>query len=345
VISTIIGAFEAFEQAGIDFELLMALSGGYGPAASWQDGVKAARLAVRAVQTPFISLLSWETTVFAWLWLTARRRVSERAFPETGIFGTELLGEYFAKLVPEWPKGLATAAVTALYKKRGVILFTDEGIVEQTSSGPQLLISLEQMKAAGRSLVGEAARATMGIPGFCTPHRLRTAERDMLVFDGVFSQEGPYLIDPIVDPKMFGYKREEILVFNVSEEGINWLTKVQDFLYWAICRPCYLPPSPPGHRKGITIVSPIVKGFSSVNFWVGEYDKLRALLKGYEATFATLNDTGECSPEQYAKARAIVAEANALHKRTWWMKWLRLKKWRAQKLKELLARHDMYDLT
>lgn len=345
VISTICGGLLAFEQFGLEFDLIVALSGSFGPAASWKHGTRASKLATRAVETRFISLLNWETSVLGWLWATACRRVSERVFPESGIFGTEKLGEYFAGLVPVWPKGLATGSVTSLFNKRRLILYTDRGIFEQTSKGYEQLISLDEMTAAGRSQIGEAARATMGIPGFCTPQRLRTPKRDLLVFDGVFSAEGPYLIDPIVDERMFGYGKEHVLVFTVTEEDTGWLAEVQDFLYWVICRECYLPSSPPGHKENVAIIAPDVTGFSAVNFWVCEYDKLRALVAGYEATANTLFASGEITAEQHKKAQSIVSEVRALQRRTWWMKWLGLKKWRASKVKELLARHGMYELS
>lgn len=343
VISTICGGLLAFEQFGLEFDLIVALSGSFGPSASWQYGFRASKLATQSVQTRFISLLHWETTVLGWLWATACRRVSERVFPESGIFGTERLGEYFAHLVPAWPKGLATASVTSLFNKRRLILYSDRGIFEQTDDGFELLISEKEMRQSGRSQVGEAARATMGIPGFCTPTRLQTPQRDLLVFDGVFSAEGPYLIDPIVHGGMFGYKRDEILVFNVTEEDSGWLTDVQDFLYWVICRECYLPPSPPGHKEELTIITPDVTGFSAVNFWVSEYDKLRALIKGYEATVQVLFDNDQITVEQHQKAQSIVAEFRSLQRRTWWMRF-GLKRWRAAKMKELLARHGMFEL-
>ena len=344
VISTICGGLLAFEQFGTEFDTIVALSGSFGPSASWQHGTRASVLAKRAVETRFISLLHWETSVFAWLWATACRRVSERVFPESGIFGTEMLGEYFARLVPRWPKGLATASVTSLFNKRRLILYTDRGIFEQTDSGFELLISLDDMIAAGRSQIGEAARGTMGIPGFCTPTRLLTPKRDMLVFDGVFSSEGPYLIDAILHKGLFGCCRDEILVFNVTEEDSGWLTHVQDFLYWVICRECYIPSSPPGHKEALAIISPDVRGFSAVNFWVGEYEKLCALVRGYEATAKVLFDSEQITDEQYRHAQAIVSEFRALQKRTWWMKLVGLKTWRVKKLKELLASHSMYEL-
>lgn len=344
VISTICGGLLAFEQFGIEFELIVALSGSFGPAASWQYGTRASKLAVRAVETKFISLLHWEKSVPGWLWAIACRRVSERVFPESGIFGTEKVGEYFASLVPCWPRGLATASVTSLFNKRRLILYTDRGIFEQTESGFELLISLEDMVAAGRSQIGEAARATMGIPGFCTPQRLQTPRRDMLVFDGVFSSEGPYLIDPLVHKGMFGYKRPEILVFNVTEEDSGWITNVQDFLYWVICRECYIPSSPPGHKEDLSIITPDVRGFSAVNFWVGEYEKLCALMKGYQATAKVLFDSGEITAAQFESAQSIVSGFRALQKRTWWMKLFGMKKWRVEKIKEYLASHGMYEL-
>jgi hypothetical protein len=234
--------------------------------------------------------------------------------------------------------------VTSLYQKRSLILFTDKGVLEQKPDGWELLISQKEMVKNGRSMAEEAGRATGTIPGILTGFRCITPKRDLLLYDGVFSKEGPYLIDPIVDAKLFGYSKENILVFNVGEDEESWITKIQDLLYFLICRECYLPKSPDGHKQGVLAICPKIAEFSSVNFWVGEYAKLRALIKGYAATVETLNKEGLLTAQMFARAVKIIAEANALHRRTRWMKWCFLGKLRARKMKELLARHGMYDL-
>lgn len=45
VISTICGGLLAFEQFGLEFDLIVALSGSFGPAASWKHGTRASKLA------------------------------------------------------------------------------------------------------------------------------------------------------------------------------------------------------------------------------------------------------------------------------------------------------------
>ncbi len=351
VITSIIGAILAFEQAGIGsdwFELVVALSGSLPALGAWKHGTPGPVLARRGVEKKFVSLLTRKTSILGWLWSIARNRVSEPVFPNTGIWDTEPLGEYFASLIEDqWPRGLVTAAVTALYQKRTLVLFGEFGVKEQTPDGYELLLSMDEMHKLGRSMAKEAMRYTVTIPGIIKPLLFESPKRKYFLFDGVFSEEGPFLKRPILDPKLFGYSPDQLLVFTVGEdEGSDWtiVSPLQDFLYKVICQLCFVPKCPEGQKDGLLVISPNIMEFSSVNFWVGEYTKLLALLKGYEATVETLNKGGLLTPAMFAKATRIIAETRALHRRYRWMKWFFLNNWRARKMKELLARHGMYDL-
>lgn len=351
VVTSIVGAILLFEQIEHEFQVVVALSGSLFALGAWKGGMPAKVVARLAVEKKHIELFRKATSIVEWIWSLPFQRVYERTFPVRGLLGSEPLAKWFRSMVPRWPDGLVTAAVTALYNRRSLVLFTDRGAIEQTSEGGyEVIISRAEYEAAdvkgkgSRSLVEDAVQAAVAIPGIVNAFELKTSKRAVFLWDGVFSDEGPYLKSPIVDARFLGFDEDEMLVYNVGDEEETWLTRLQDIIYKLVCKECYVPKSPAGHSENLKVIAPNIKG-TAVNFWVGEYPKLWAVVKGYEAALLACNEWGFVPRDKFLRGMKFVTEARTLHRRTKWMQLLFLNKLRAGMLKQLLARYQMYDLS
>ncbi len=331
VIPSLPGALLAFEQAGIEFDVVGGLSGGFLPVLLWRGGYKAKVVARLAIETNFASLLTLRSSLLGLLRAELLKRVYERTLPPDGIFGSHKLGEFFEGLVPELPDGCFTVAVAPRQSRNVPIVFTHQGVYEGTENGGYDLIT---SKPAQVRLI---VRATSAIPGILEPIDYETESKRMMLFDGMLTAEGRCQISPITN--LFGFERKTIIAFDVPE-GVSWLTKLQDWLYHLTCRECYFPKSAADHTQGILVISPNITGIASVQFKVTQYPKLLALLAGYEAAITTLDQAGLLSPENRNFAKSVLADARALDKLTRWTG----TEERIRRMKKLLADYDMYDI-
>jgi predicted acylesterase/phospholipase RssA len=352
VVPSLVGAILFFEMFDIEPELLVGVSGGFLPLLLWRAGYSGRFLARLMTETTFSSKLIAKTSIFGWLKAELLRRVWERTLPTTGILDSGPLGQFFADLVlqkqknngivsadavkPKWPSGCVTVAAATQYLRRVTVVFTDKGVCEQKEDGSFELLSNNPAD------VEFAVRATTAIPGFIEQLDYKVNNRHLKLFDGGFTSEGPCVVSPITG--LFGHDEDTIIVFNVGAEETTWLTKLQDLVYKFVCAECYIPKAPDGHTDGLKVIAPKIRKISSVGFKVKPYRKLSALMAGFEASLQTFEEAGLLCEEDRLKARSIVAEARALHRRTWWTRWCFCGTLRTRWMKELLARRGMYEM-
>lgn len=332
VIPSLPGAFLAFEQAGVEFDLVGGVSGGFLPGLLWRAGYPAKAVARLAIETNFAKLLNLRTSIWGLIRAELLRRVYERTLPPEGVFGTHRLGEFLQRLVPQMPEGCFAVAVAPRQTRNVPLVFCHKGVFEGKEDGSYEVLT------DSSAPVGLIARATSAIPGILEPIDFETDGKRMLLFDGMLTPEGRTQISPITG--LFGIKRDDVIVFDVGEEAPNWLTRIQDWLYRLTCRECYFPKGLAEHTDGIVVIRPRVTGIASVQFGVTEFQKLLALLAGYEATIDVLDEMGLLTPHCRGFARSVLSDAEALIEQT---KWTRTAA-RVEQMKELLADYEMYEI-
>jgi predicted acylesterase/phospholipase RssA len=332
VIPSLPGAFLAFEQAEVEFDIVGGVSGGFLPGLLWRAGYRAEVVAKLAIETNFANLLNLRTSIWGLIRAELFRRVYERTLPPEGVFGTHKLGEFLQRLVPAMPEGCFTVAVAPKQTRNVPLVFCQKGVFEGQENGSYETLS--DLPAP----VGLVVRATSAIPGILEPIDFETNGKRMLLFDGMLTPEGRTQISPITH--LFGFSRDSVIVFDVGEESDNWLTRIQDWLYRLTCRECYFPKCLAEHTEGIVVIRPHIVGIASVQFRVNEFRKLLALLSGYEATMKMLDQMGLLTVECRNLAKSILADTAALKEQTSW----KSDKVRAAMMKKLLAEYGMFEL-
>ena len=350
-VSPLPGFILACEQVGFEPEVVVGMSGAFLATILKRAGYKGPFIARLTTETPFISLLTRKASIWGLIKAELFRRIYEHNPPRHGAFGSHRFGIFFSRMVPKMPKGCVTLAVAAKESTNMPILFTDKAVHRGKFNDEGKFIGAYELISNSAAPVDVIVRSVPAIPGVLESITWDTPEQDkqFILYDGGIGPEGHCVISPLLS--LYGMERETIVAFDVGEDKPNLLTWLQDRVYKFFCDECYFPRSPEQQIEGITVVSPKIRGISSLQFKVGEYLKLWAILTGYDATMQVFHDAGWETPSTW---KLVMAEASALHQKTRWERkldqffqrfGLRLPFFTyVKRMKELLARHGMYEL-
>ncbi len=135
--------------------------------------------------------------------------------------------------------------------------------------------------------VGMAVCASCAIPGI-----LDAVEyRGEFLYDGALSGDGQCPVEPA--QRHFGARPDQIVAIDVGEDEIKKSRLLR--LLWALScggRCDNIDGDHPDESKGTIVVKPIVTGFHALAFTLARHHKWRAILSGYRAFVARLEEAG-----------------------------------------------------
>jgi hypothetical protein len=278
----------------------------------WCAGRDAAELAPMAIEVNFRRLLKlrghWWDVVRAEL----MRKVYERTMPPQGVFGTEMLGEYFRKLVPQVPPNYYAVATWPKEKLNVPVVSTVAGCyvgveLNEDGSWTYELVDSHPLEPP------EIIRSTGALPGILESLHVERGGLQMELVDGGLVA-GANMIGPLLD--IFHQPRSSIVVVDSSAQGqdpnfldllVDW---VQELLYELFCDWCYMPKNSLESTAGCRHIRTEWK-FGSIDFDKGPWPKLLTLVFGYKAAFKTLVEMGVVEPAARARMQAVVDGATA----------------------------------
>lgn len=270
------GSLLAFHAGGLTkWTSVGGASAGSMPAVLLAAGVPPNEFLSHVLETDFQKLLKLKSTPVGLLFALLRKYYYEVTRPAMGVYDPSLLREFIDTIVPVWPKNYWTVAAC----HHGQVLFTADGVYKYGAKHFR-----HQLSPTPPS-VGWAVHASCAIPGILHAMPLHGEN----LFDGALSGDGDCPVGVVW--RHFPGEDKKVFAVDVGEDPIkNWW--VMRFLWNLFCggRCNSIDGVRPEPREGLVIVSPRVQGFHSLNFAPSRGLKWQAILTGYQATSAAIQE-------------------------------------------------------
>jgi len=258
-----------------EWRTIGGVSGGAIPALIIASGMSAHEMMQRLMQLDMKLFMTSSKRFFRVL-LSYMRQDKTNYLPDTAIMDSTQLGQLLESMVPSWPKGFWTMAVTFLPEKEGFcqVLFTDHGVFLYHRDG-----SCEQLSDKPAS-VSLALRATCAVPGLIG----HVEYMGMRLYDGMLSWDGHCPIGMVT--RHFEAAPQDIWACDVAPElhGFSATNKFLD--YWT---------HPDGRtakikdmmdeweRKGVTILKAPITEFDPMDLSLSQSKRTLAFQKAWTA--------------------------------------------------------------
>lgn len=285
------GAILACHQAGIsNWQTLGGASGGSIPTVMLAAGVHPKDVVRITMETDFSSLLTRHGGLFQILLAYVMKDRYEVSRPKKGVLGSEKVGQFIDKHVPNWPSNYWTVAAVGHTQW----LFNAEGIFEYHPCGKVIRIS------ASPAPVGLAVRASCAVPGII----------DAVPFMGRWLFDGALTVDgrcPVrVLKRHYGYLPENIIGVDVGDDESKQSRRVRK-AWKVLCGANCLPPTKhPIDKEGVHVITPTVTSFRSLQFTLTLDQKWEAVMSGFAGAVPTLQKAGLLTGDRLESANAIL---------------------------------------
>jgi hypothetical protein len=292
------GAILACHNAGItNWQTLGGASGGSIPTVMLAAGVHPKDVVRNTMETDFSSLLTRHGSLYKILLAYLMKDRYEMTRPKKGVLSSEKLGAFIDARVPAWPANYWTVAAMGHTQW----LFTADGIYEYHPCGKIIRISDKPAP------LGLAVRASCAVPGIIDA----VPFMGKLLFDGALTVDGRCPVRAV--KRHFGAKPEDIIACDVGEDESKQSRRTRRA--WKIlCGSNCLPPKEkcPPQAEGVTVITPTVTSFRSLQFTLTLDQKWEAVMSGFAGALPALEKAGLLTGDALKRATAIVQAFEAI---------------------------------